>query len=421
MDVSLAFFVATSLLLFLSSRGCWPTRNVLSCTPQCTDRSHRSHRFTSCCCSTDLCNSGPPRLSGSEQLSTHGRLNGIICLLVVLLISSVLVLVLMCPRVRTALSASRCSAPPVAPGNPQTVELLEVIGRGRHGTVWRGLQSQQLVAVKVFPAAHRDHFQNERAFRSLVSVGHQNIVRFVGAGEYKHRGSVDYLIITEYCPGGSLSNYLRQHCNSWEASLKMAQCITAGVSFLHTETWSRGVYKPAIVHRDLSSDNVLVKEDGVCVISDFSLASVMSSDKKLTGKGAQVYMVGTYRYMAPELLDGSINLRDYGTTLKQADVYSLGLVLWEIFTRCTTLFPGQSTPDFQAVFQAEIMRDPTFEEMVTTVARGRIRPKFPPSWAVVNRSLPETISDCWDHDPEARLSAQCLEHRLADMSALALS
>ncbi|XP_051865342.1 bone morphogenetic protein receptor type-2-like [Pristis pectinata] len=408
--------------LYPDRQGCWPPRNVLSCTPRCTDRSHRSHHFTSCCCSTDLCNSDPPpRVSGGGQVPSHGLSTAIICLLVILIILSTLGLMLMYPRVRTALatlSTSRCSIPPVALGCPQTVELLEVIGRGRHGVVWKGLQAQRPVAVKLFPAAHREHFHSESSFHRLESVDHENIVKFIGAGESRLGGSVDYLLVTEYCPGGSLSSYLTQHQSDWRGSLRMAQSVSAGVSFLHTETWSRGVHKPVVVHRDLSSDNVLVKEDGACVISDFGLATVMSSDKVVTTKGSPIYMVGTYRYMAPELLDGSINLGDYVTTLKQADVYSLGLILWEIFTRCTNLFAGSPVPEFQAVFQAEIGSDPTFEEMVTAVARARIRPRFPPSWAVANASLPETISDCWDQDPDARLSAQCLAHRLGDLSAL---
>jgi bone morphogenetic protein receptor type-2 len=50
--------------------------------------------------------------------------------------------------------------------------------------------------------------------------------------------------------------------------------------------------------------------------------------------------VGTLRYMAPELLDGAVNLRDCEASLKQIDIYALGLVLWEISMRCVDLYQG---------------------------------------------------------------------------------
>lgn len=52
--------------------------------------------------------------------------------------------------------------------------------------------------------------------------------------------------------------------------------------------------------------------------------------------------VGTPRYMAPEVLDGAVNLRDCESSLKQIDVYALGLVLWEIASRCSDLYQGIS-------------------------------------------------------------------------------
>ena len=53
--------------------------------------------------------------------------------------------------------------------------------------------------------------------------------------------------------------------------------------------------------------------------------------------------VGTLRYMAPELLDGAVNLRDCEASLKQIDMYALGLVLWEISSRCIDLYQGTVT------------------------------------------------------------------------------
>lgn len=54
---------------------------------------------------------------------------------------------------------------------------------------------------------------------------------------------------------------------------------------------------------------------------------------------------GTQRYMAPELLDKTLDLQDWGTALRQADVYSLALLLWEILSRCPDLWPGKGGCD----------------------------------------------------------------------------
>lgn len=62
-----------------------------------------------------------------------------------------------------------------------------------------------------------------------------------------------------------------------------------------------------------------------------------------------VCQVGTIRYMAPEVLEGAVNLRDCESALKQVDMYALGLVYWETFMRCTDLFPGE-TQEFLSNF-----------------------------------------------------------------------
>lgn len=65
--------------------------------------------------------------------------------------------------------------------------------------------------------------------------------------------------------------------------------------------------------------------------------------------------MGTLRYMAPEVLDGAVNLRDCESSLKQIDVYALGLVLWELVTRCSDIYvPGSDVPQYKQPFENEI-------------------------------------------------------------------
>lgn len=126
--------------------------------------------------------------------------------------------------------------------------------------------------------------------------------------------------------------------------------------------------------------------------------------------------------MAPEVLEGAVNLRDCETALKQIDVYALGLVLWELCTRCKDWYPaGQNPPPYAAPYEAEIGKHPSFEHMQILVSRHKARPIFPVNWgetSASSRIAQETCEDCWDHDAEARLTSLCVEERLHDLSVL---
>ena len=64
--------------------------------------------------------------------------------------------------------------------------------------------------------------------------------------------------------------------------------------------------------------------------------------------------VGTLRYMAPEVLEGAVNLRDCETALKQVDMYAMALVLWELASRCSDPYQGMDVPPYRLPYEAEI-------------------------------------------------------------------
>ncbi|XP_056157331.1 bone morphogenetic protein receptor type-2 isoform X2 [Lampris incognitus] len=302
------------------------------------------------------------------------------------------------------------------------LKLLELIGRGRYGAVYCGSLDERPVAVKVFTAANRQNFLNECSIYRLPLLEHDSIAHFVAADERTGaEGRTEYLLVMDCYPHGSLSRFLSLQINDWTSSCRLAHSVTRGLAYLHSELFKGDLYKPAVSHRDLNSRNILVKADGTCVIIDFGLSM------KLTGnrlprhgeeENAAISEVGTIRYMAPEVLEGAVNLRDCESALKQVDMYALGLVYWETFMRCTDLFPGESVPEYQMAFQAEAGNHPTFEDMQVLVSREKQRPKFPEAWkenSLAVRSLKETMEDCWDQDAEARLTAQCAEERLAEL------
>lgn len=125
--------------------------------------------------------------------------------------------------------------------------------------------------------------------------------------------------------------------------------------------------------------------------------------------------------MAPELLEGAVNLRDCETALKQTDIYSLGLVLWEMCTRCHDWYaPGQLVPPYRLPYEAEVGKMPSFEQMQVLVSRQKVRPAFPPGWGgdAAAKIARDTCDDCLDHDAEARLTAVCIEERIREISTL---
>ncbi|KAG8272098.1 Bone morphogenetic protein receptor type-2 [Homalodisca vitripennis] len=160
------------------------------------------------------------------------------------------------------------------------------------------------------------------------------------------------------------------------------------------------------------------------------IEDVVRSDHSGRGSDGEpdndLHQVGTLRYMAPEVLEGAVNLRDCESSLKQIDVYALGLVLWELASRCSDLYQTSiEIPPYRMPFEAEIElypigQHPTFEQMQVLVTRKKARPLFPETWQdwPATRLVRETIDDCWDQDAEARLTALCVEERLVELSTL---
>ncbi|KAM5249316.1 anti-Muellerian hormone type-2 receptor isoform 2-T2 [Hipposideros larvatus] len=312
---------------------------------------------------------------------------------------------------------------------PELPELCfsQVIREGGHAVVWAGQLQGKLVAIKAFPLRAVAQFRAERALYELPGLQHDHIVRFITAS----RGGpgplpCGPLLVLELHPKGSLCHYLTQHTSDWGSSLRMALSLAQGLAFLHEERWQDGQYKPGIAHRDLSSQNVLIREDGSCAIGDLGLALVLPgltqppvwAPTQPQGPAA-IMEAGTQRYMAPELLDKTLDLQDWGTALRRADVYSLALLLWEILSRCSDLRPDSRPPPFQLAYEAELGSTPTTCELWTLAVEERRRPYIPPTWCCFTTDpagLRELLEDCWDADPEARLTAECVQQRLASLA-----
>ncbi|XP_005165892.1 bone morphogenetic protein receptor type-2a isoform X1 [Danio rerio] len=426
----------------LVKQGCWTN---VGDHQECYDRcvvtnppsvaQNGTYRF--CCCNKDMCNLNftedfpPPSPTTAQPLQSRRLHREEVIVVALATVSMVAVLVILLffgyrmlrGRGKHSLHTLNILETALSPPSLDldNLTLQELIGRGRYGTVYRASLDDRSVAVKVFISANRQQFTNERMIYRLL-LDHENIARFLESEErVGTEGRTEFLLLLEFYPHGSLCTYLSGRTVDWLSCCRLALSVTRGLAYLHTEIQRGDVYKPAVSHRDLNSRNVLVKTDGSCVISDFGLSMILTG-KRPPGHGEEdnsaISEVGTVRYMAPEVLEGAVNLRDCESALKQVDVYALGLVYWETFMRCADLFPGETVPAFQLAFQAEVGNHPTIEDMQALVSREKERPKFPEAWkenSLTVHSLKETMEDCWDQDAEARLTAQCAEERLAEL------
>jgi len=194
------------------------------------------------------------------------------------------------------------------------IELLEPIGSGSFGKVFKGNCRNKVVAIKRYRAspfsAKSDVDMFCREVSILCRVKHPNIVKFIGACMEE---PCQFAIVTEYVADGSLfANLHQQKIELSPTDIKIiAHDIAQGMAYLHR-------LKPVpVIHRDLNSHNILLA-DRRAIISDFGESRFIVMTESLTKQP------GNLRWMAPEIFTQSTNY-----TVK-ADMFSYTLVLWEL-------------------------------------------------------------------------------------------
>ncbi|KAG7336200.1 hypothetical protein KOW79_000893 [Hemibagrus wyckioides] len=300
---------------------------------------------------------------------------------------------------------------------PLPIELDMQVGKGRFAEVYRAKlrqsSSQQFetVAVKIFPCEEYASWKNEKDVFSDIDLKHENVLHFLTAEERKVERQ--FWLITAYHPRGNLQDYLTRHLISWEDLRRLGGSLARGIAHLHSDRTPCGRPKVPIVHRDIKSSNILVKNDLTCCLCDFGLALRLDNSLSVDDL-ANSGQVGTARYMAPEVLESRINLENI-ESFKQTDVYSMALVLWEITSRCNAI--GE-VKDYEPPFGSKVREHPCVESMKDNVLRDRGRPEIPSSWTKHPgvALVCATINECWDQDPEARLTAQCVAERFREMN-----
>ncbi len=234
-------------------------------------------------------------------------------------------------------------------------EITVQIGEGGMGQVWRGTDTTlgRQVAIKILPdafAADPERLARfEREAKTLASLNHPHIAQIYGF----EKSSGMHALVMELVEGDDLSQRIARGAIPLDEALPIAKQIAEALEAAHEQ---------GIIHRDLKPANIKVRSDGTVKVLDFGLAKAMDQGSGIRDQGSahlansptittpavtQAGMIlGTAAYMSPEQARGT-------TVDKRADLWSFGVVLWEMLTG-KRLFEGATVSDtLAAVLRAE--------------------------------------------------------------------
>jgi tRNA A-37 threonylcarbamoyl transferase component Bud32 len=212
----------------------------------------------------------------------------------------------------------------LAPHFPQ-LEILECLGRGGMGVVYKARQKSlnRLVALKLLAPERADDAaftaRFEREAQALAALSHPNIVT---VHDYGQAGGFCYLLM-EFVDGVNLRQAMKASRFTPEQALAMVPPICEALQYAHEH---------GIVHRDIKPENLLLDKEGRIKIADFGIAKIVA--RQSTGESLaddpegqlRATFAGTPQYMAPE------QASDPARVDHRADIYSLGVVLYELLT-----------------------------------------------------------------------------------------
>ncbi|KAF0515144.1 kinase-like protein [Gigaspora margarita] len=255
---------------------------------------------------------------------------------------------------------------------------LKFIGSGASADVYFTTYKNNKYALKCL---HNNLCFNNKTFKKFIreldcvrQMDHNNIVKFFGITTCE----TNFMMVLQFANGGNLRDFLKTKQNnglykiSWTELTTIAIEITGGLAYLHSKN---------IIHRDLHSKNVLV-DDGKALIADFGIAKQLNDSISFSST-----IAGMPAYTDPRYLQ-------HGDIDKKVDIYSLGVLLWEL---TSGIPPFNSHPHIAVIL--EVLQD----------KRERTIPNTPSSYA-------DLYMRCWSSDPTQRPTLDSILTKLKKFS-----
>lgn len=228
------------------------------------------------------------------------------------------------------------------------------LGTGGMGAVYVARQTSmdRDVALKVITEVSSSELDDfgarfEREAKLCAALNHPHIIKVFDYG--RNTATSRAYLAMELQRGGSLAGLIGGRPMPMEKILRLLEQIAAALDYAHSHE---------IVHRDLKPENVLLDESGNAILSDFGLAKLSKATTALTAQGI---IVGTWQYVSPEQWRGQ-------EIDKRADIYSLGIMLYEMLTG-NVPFQGETT---EAIIQQHLYERPPSVRSVRFDVTGEV-------------------------------------------------
>lgn len=252
------------------------------------------------------------------------------------------------------------------------VKVIRLLGSGGFGSVFEAMHNNRKVALKKFHTNTRNAKAAMQSFQAelhqeVLSLKHPHIVRVLAANTAKNLED-EPCILMEFVSNKNLQTVLDSVDEKidFNRRVRFAYEVALALEYVHSNN---------IAHLDLKPANVLITDDGSCKLADFGCCQII---KERPNTPSRSYLTGTYAYRAPELLKGE------SPTFK-ADVFSLGICLWQFWTR-------------EIPYGLQ-----NYQMVMFQVVAFNLRPEIPKGNDVDNRYR-ELMTSSWSGNPSDRPS-----------------
>ncbi|KAG0239168.1 hypothetical protein BGW41_007859 [Actinomortierella wolfii] len=246
-----------------------------------------------------------------------------------------------------------------------TLVLEKRLGAGSYGTVYKGKWGVFTVAAKKFHISTNEAAQAsiQREIKALERLNYRHIIQFYGTAYHEDQ----LVVLTDLAERGSLASAIQKGIEDWSAKERFAREMLLGLAYIHSK---------GILHLDLKSENVLLSHSNEVKLCDFGCATVKTTSVTKSTDSQK----GTVHWSAPEIF---VAKPKYST---KSDMYSLGMVMWEMAANCTS--PFKDHRDNSIIIS--LVKDGTREELPNGT------PTKYQTW----------VEKCWDKDPTKRPEAK---------------